>query len=77
MKISCLLTLIVLTGCSGSMRVAPDQAVKILSELRYIKDPTTGLCFASIDSITYGGWRVLTISHVPCESIPAHRLVQP
>lgn len=51
-----------LTGCEVTSRPhTPDT-----DDLRYFRDERTGLCFAALSSATHSGYRVVSITHVPC-----------
>ncbi len=42
---------------------------KIENKIVYFKDARTGLCFATLNSKTYGGSQVTSITCVPCEAL--------
>jgi len=37
-----------------------------LSNITYVQDANTNLCFAARGSRTYHGWMTVSIAHVPC-----------
>jgi hypothetical protein len=41
-----------------------DSAATKPSAISYFQD--SGLCFAGVDSFTYGGYKVISITNVPC-----------
>lgn len=67
MKKLILLTIMVI-GILSCQDNSPANVEK-LNELTYFKDGRTGLCFAAINSLTYGGGKVTSITCVPCDSL--------
>lgn len=65
-KLILVCALLMLVSCQ--MNESTDNA-QVQNYLTYFKDPRTGLCFASINSSTYGGNRVTSITCVPCDSL--------
>jgi hypothetical protein len=55
-----------LAGCEGGD--APRAAAARMN-IVYSQDPRTGLCFASVLSLTYSGYGVISITSVPCEKV--------
>lgn len=41
----------------------------ISGQLSYFKDDRTGICFAVINSASYVGFEITSITQVPCDSI--------
>jgi hypothetical protein len=67
-KLFVLLVFITITFVSCQMNGTSDnQDVK--NSISYFKDERTGLCFASINSSTYTGYKVTSITCVPCDSL--------
>lgn len=53
----------VMVGCTSN---SAGPTVKS-SQLTYSKDPQTGICFASMNSLdAHSGWKTTTITYVPC-----------
>jgi hypothetical protein len=42
---------------------------KLERNIEYFKDKRTGLCFASINSMTADGYTITSITCVPCDSL--------
>lgn len=57
---------IILISCQGT---SASNNEKIVDRITYFKDPKTGLCFAAINSDTYGFNKVTSITYVPCDSL--------
>jgi len=36
----------------------------------YFKDQRTGICFAAVESATYYGYSVVSLTAVPCDQVP-------
>lgn len=70
-----LLTIITLVGCSGGNSPDWDTAKATAQNIMYSKDARSGLCFGSVISRTYYGFKVVSIAHVPCEKVE-HLLVK-
>lgn len=51
------------------------NATETVSNLSYFQDPNTNLCFGRTTSATYNGLQVVSITCVPCDSIPKNLLV--
>jgi len=70
-QITLVLIVLVLTlvvcGC-GQDSSKPDVE-SIQDNIVYFRDGRTGLCFASVNSDTYYGWEVTSITCVPCDSL--------
>lgn len=67
MKKIILLTLMIIGILSCQMN-SPTNVEK-LNGLTYFKDSKTGLCFAAINSTSYSGYYVTSITCVPCDSL--------
>ena len=65
-KIIALLFVLSLVACQNSTK---SNVEKFDSNITYFKDAKTGLCFAAINSRTYGGSDVTSITCVPCEAL--------
>ena len=61
-----LFSLILCLSCEEHSETIKD---KVLDNITYFKDPNTGLCFAAINSIGYGGWKTTSFTCVPCDSV--------
>lgn len=48
---------------------SPSDNGQIQNNISYFKDESTGLCFASISSISYAGYKMTSIACVPCDSL--------
>lgn len=57
-------------GCQSTEQTDTSE---ISDNLSYFKDSRTGLCFAAINSNTKDGWEVISITCVPCDSVPELR----
>ena len=51
-----------------------DSPIELSKRSQYIKDYSTGLCYFVVRSCSYGGYDSDSVTHVPCESIPAELL---
>ncbi len=58
--------LLLLAACQES---STTNVEKIENKITYFKDARTGLCFAALNSTTYGGSDVTSITCVPCEAL--------
>jgi hypothetical protein len=54
---------LLLTACQNTHPSGPINQ----TDIRYIKDPRTGLCFATLASDSYGFYTVVSITLVPCQ----------
>jgi hypothetical protein len=55
--------LVLALGCTSN---SAGPAVSA-SDLTYSKDPRTGICYASMNSLDgHSGWKTTTITYVPC-----------
>ncbi len=61
-----LLGVVFLTGCLGGDAPDPGTAKKAAQNVAYSKDERTGLCYASVSSVSYSGFNVISITNVPC-----------
>ena len=59
-----LLLLVALAGCTEA---APSNQTPLPG---YFTDQRTGLCFAAIESVTYAGYQVVSLTAVPCDQVP-------
>jgi hypothetical protein len=64
-----LLIMLLLFGVYSCQINTPTNKEETLGKITYIRDYKTGLCFATINSITYGGFSVTSITCVPCDSL--------
>jgi hypothetical protein len=60
-----LLILLVLCGCQ--MNNPPTRPGP--TDIVYFQDSRTRLCFAAINSTSYAGYEIMSISAVPCEQV--------
>ena len=68
-----ILIVILLISCQTNYSVETE---KVQENLTYFKDEKTNLCFASINSSSYGGYSVTSITCVPCDSLKRVKLKQ-
>lgn len=61
-----LLGMVFVVGCSGGEAPDPGTAKKAAQNIAYSKDERTGLCYASVSSMSYAGYNVISITNVPC-----------
>jgi hypothetical protein len=61
------LSLITLLSSCGYSPVDVPNSYKM--KISYIRDARTGLCFATSGSFSEGGYTVVSISCVPCDSL--------
>ena len=59
-----LLFLVLLCSC----QMSSSTNYKKLS-ITYFKDVNTGLCFASVNSYSYMGYQIVSLTCVPCDSL--------
>lgn len=57
-----------LSGCMQSVPVTPGNQAELANHLAYFKDKF-GICYAAVLSQTSGGWRIASITSVPCVSV--------
>ena len=57
---------LILSSCQTN---TPTNVVNVIDYITYFKDPKTGICFASINSNSYAGQQVVSITTVPCEKV--------
>lgn len=61
---------IVLTLSLFSCQFSQKSDIKeISSTMTYFRDTTTNLCFAVVNSASYAGYSITTITCVPCDSL--------
>jgi hypothetical protein len=65
-KLIVLLGLIMLVSCQANDTTNNND---VKNNITYFKDAKTGLCYAAINSYTYGGYKVTSITCVPCDSL--------
>ena len=62
-----------LLGCApNSIPTTEEDVVGVVSNIRYVKDPRTDLCFAVISSASATGSGLSTsmsLANVPCEKV--------
>ncbi len=68
-----ILALILLAACQHETKVSVSRDTT--NSIVYMKDSRTGLCFATMGSMSYGGYVSISIANVPC-SPEVMRLVQ-
>jgi hypothetical protein len=61
-----LLIVIMMTSCQQTQNFSPEEGTK---NITYFKDQNTGLCFAALNSTSYGFYEVTSIACVPCDSL--------
>lgn len=66
-KRAALLLAALAVACTNTSPAPP--AVRLVPDIRYIKDERTGICFAAVQSRTYYGYNVVSLATVPCESV--------
>lgn len=57
-----------LAGCEATSAPAPVSA----DRLTYFEDYQRGLCFAALASQTHNGFKVVSITNVPCDAAASH-----
>lgn len=67
MKMFLLMLCLVLFAVGCQNTVAPGPIPE--GDITYFEDSRTGLCFAALSSITYGGHDNISISNVPCSAV--------
>lgn len=65
-KMLLVVILITLFSCQNNSKT---DVLKLKNGITYFKDDETNLCFATINSSTYGGYEIVSITCVPCDSI--------
>lgn len=65
-KLILFFAVIMLASCQ--MNDITDNS-KIIENITYFKDERTGLCFASVNSHSYGANVITSITCVPCDSL--------
>jgi len=63
------IVLIGLISCTQIEKTSTDDSNKTIEKITFSKDYKTGLCFATINSVTYLGHEVISITCVPCDSL--------
>lgn len=60
-----------LAGCSDSVSVEPshDGLKSKAAVIGYVQDERTGLCFAVLQSMSYGLYPVASIATVDCDKV--------
>ena len=43
---------------------------EVTSSIGYVRDPRSGICFATLASRTYYGYEVVSFTEVTCEKVP-------
>ena len=64
-----LLTIVFICSCSTEQINNKSNVTEITNNIVYFKDYKTGLCFASVNSITSNLYTVASITCVPCDSL--------
>lgn len=59
------LLIAMLISCQDNSSI-PVQSNKLASNIVYFEDKRTNLCFAALNSYTYGGYAVTSITNIPC-----------
>ena len=60
------ITTLLLTSCQDNIN---SDSTEILDSIQYVKDTRTGLCFATVSSMTHSLYVVTSITCVPCDSL--------
>lgn len=67
---------IILTSCNMTSAPSNSDAQSNVSQISYIKDTRTGLCFGMLNSTSYTGYEITSITCVPCDSLKNVLLIQ-
>lgn len=68
MKLAAVLLLVCLVGCTTAVEVSSQERQDAVKNMRYFRDPSTGLCFVTVAAAGYGVNRSMSISWVPCDA---------
>ncbi len=61
-------------SCTKSQDLDSTTAQNAVAKITYVKDSRTNFCFATVGSRSYGTYMIVSIAHVPCDSIPPNLL---
>lgn len=62
--------LLLLAGCEPVTRTSsPETVGGIATNITYFRDDQHGICFAMLQSASYGFYNVVSITTVPCEKV--------
>ncbi len=61
-------------SCTKSQDFNSTAAQNAVAKITYVKDSRTNFCFATVGSRSYGTYMIVSIAHVPCDSIPPNLL---
>lgn len=65
-KILGIAVLITFLSCQTT---TPTDTVSVKDNITYFKDERTGLCFATVSSVSEGYYPIASITCVPCDSV--------
>lgn len=60
---------IIFTSCNMTSAPSNSDAENNVNQISYIKDSRTGLCFGMLNSTSYTGYEITSITCVPCDSV--------
>lgn len=68
LRVVALIAFIAITNiaCDGARTPSVKTVQKVAENIRYSQDQRTKLCFASLSSMTYLSWNVVSVTNVPC-----------
>jgi hypothetical protein len=61
-------------SCTKSQDLDSTTAQNAVAKITYVKDSRTNFCFATVGNRSYGTYVIVSIAHVPCDSIPPNLL---
>lgn len=61
-----LLLLVSCVSCDQTQLKSPQKLSKAANTISFVRDRRTGLCFAMLGSMGYGGYISTSIASVPC-----------
>lgn len=68
MKILLCAMCLALVGCTIATKLDPKEQADVIRKLSYMRDPATGMCFATVGSVDSGGpTNGFTLTWVPCD----------
>jgi hypothetical protein len=67
LKTTLLVFLISFVSCEPDIKLDEDE--KVIPKINYFYDDRTGLCFAEVISVNAYGFKIRSISCVPCDSL--------
>lgn len=60
--------LAMLASCTVRSPASDADLADTAKQIRYLKD-RFGLCYATVNSVTYGSYTVISITNVPCADV--------